>query len=101
MPPRPATSAASCAPIRLSRIATCFCCMGLLACDAGIGERQAITHVAHERAREVQLGAETHLLERRGLEFGNDDFGHRLDRVVARLFTAADVGHLAEALTLI
>src|SRR4051812_27105061 len=88
-PPRPATSPASCSPMRLSRIATCFGCMALLACDAGVGEREAIAHVAHQGAREVQLCADAHLLERLRLEFGDDDVGHRLHGGMARLFAAA------------
>ena len=59
------------------------------------------THVAHQRAREVELRAEAHLLERLGLELGDDQVGHRLDGGVARLLAAADVGHLAEAFALV
>src|SRR5688572_10982275 len=99
-PPRPATRPASCSPMRVSRIATCFGCIALTR-DARVRQDQPVDGIAHQGARQVELRAEAHRLQRLGIELGHDHVGHRLDGGVARLLAAADVGHLAEALALV
>src|SRR5687768_2143117 len=62
----------------------------VLSCKARIGEREALDHVAHQRAREVKLRALAHFIEHLGQELGEDHLGHRFHRGVARLVAAAD-----------
>src|SRR5512134_3990216 len=70
----------------------------LSANQADVGEGEAVGDVAHQRAREVKLRAEAHLLQRGGLELGEQQLAHRLDRgMTPRRLAAADVGHFAEA----
>src|SRR5688572_852676 len=71
--------------------------VALSANEADVSERKPVGDVAHQRAREVKLRAEAHFLQRGGLELGEQQLAHRLDRGVARLLAAADIGHLAEA----
>ena len=57
---------------------------GPLAGDAGVGEREALGNIAHERARELELRAEAHFVERGWLELGEKQIGMRFHRRVPR-----------------
>lgn len=65
--------------------------------EAPVRKYQAIDHIAHERAHQLELRAEAHLPERGRLELGKQKIGRRLDGRLTRLGTTADVGHFAEA----
>src|SRR3954465_1364713 len=68
-PPRRATKSASSLPRRVSRIAPFPAFMDArLVREALVGEHEAVDHVAHQRAREVQLGLRAHLVDRLGQE---------------------------------